>query len=171
MKLRRSTVILVFMLVFVIAISGCAKKKKPVIIIDEPVKSEGKWGGQEDNIALENRLYEVTDALETVYFGFDKASIKTAAKEMLEKNARWLNDNPYEWVRVDGHCDERGTEEYNIALGEKRAEGVRKYYVAMGINNSRIEVLSWGEEKPADPRHVEAAWSRNRRAETLLRVK
>ncbi len=171
MRLRKSALVLVFMLSFIIAITGCGKKKKTTIIIDEPVKTGEKWGGKEDNIALEDRVYEVTDALETIYFGFDKSNIKTAAKDVLEKNARWLNDNPYEWVRVDGHCDERGTEEYNIALGERRAEGVRKYYVAMGVNNSRIEVLSWGEEKTVDPRHVEAAWSRNRRAETLLRVR
>ena len=171
MKLRKSTFILVFMLSFVIAISGCGKKKGPKIVPTEPPKDEAKWGGKDDNIALEDRVYEVTDDLETVYFGFDKSNIRTDAKDILEKNARWLNDNPHEWVKVDGHCDERGTEEYNIALGERRAEGVRKYYIAMGVDSLRIEVLSWGKEKPADPRHVEAAWSRNRRAETLLRVK
>ena len=72
-------------------------------------------------------------------------------------------------VSIEGHCDERGTEEYNIALGERRAEGVRKYYIARGVDASRIRTVSWGEESPVDIRHYEKAWARNRRVETLLK--
>ena len=164
----KRTFIAVLALVMIIGLSGCGKKKVKVIE-KEPEKIEReKW---DDSVAPEDRVYQIVDELETVYFDFDKALVKKEAKEILETNAQWLKDNPYEWVRIEGHCDERGTEEYNIALGERRAESVRKYYIAMGIDSSRIATLSWGEEKPADPRNNEAAWSRNRRAETLLRMK
>ena len=94
----------------------------------------------------------------------------TNTKETLENNADWLKDNSNEWILLEGHCDERGTEEYNIALGERRAERVKKYYKALGIDSTRIETISWGEEKPVDTRNSEAAWSKNRRVETLRRV-
>ncbi len=166
---RKNTFVLILMLVCAIGVSGCAKKKKIVVKpAEEPGAPVDKW---DVSMPLEDRVYEVTDDLETIYFGFDRASLKADAKNTLENNAQWLKDNPGEWVRVEGHCDERGTEEYNIALGERRAEGVRKYYVALGVDDSRIMVLSWGEEKPSDPRHSEAAWSKNRKAETLLRVR
>ncbi len=165
---RKSVLILIMICAMVV--SGCAKKKKIVVKPPEEPGVGEKWGVG-PIIPLEDRRYEVTDALETVYFDFDRANLKTNTKDVLERNTQWLKDNPEEWVKVEGHCDERGTEEYNIALGERRAEGVRKYYVALGVEDSRIAVLSWGEEKPADPRHSEAAWSKNRKAETLLRVK
>ena len=102
--------------------------------------------------------------LETVYFDFDKYNLKPDAKATLTKNAGVLKDNPEVTILIEGHCDERGTQEYNLALGEKRANSARTYLVDLGISGSRIRVISYGYERPVDPGHNEAAWAKNRRA-------
>ncbi len=103
------------------------------------------------------------------YFEFDQAVISRDDLETLDKHARVLRENPASRVLVEGHCDERGTREYNLALGERRADAIRGYLVAAGVPESRVETISYGEERPADPGHTEAAWSRNRRAELAYR--
>ena len=102
---------------------------------------------------------------ENIYFEFDKADLKPEAQVNLKKKAEWLRFNPAYSVRIEGHCDERGTNEYNLALGERRAHSAKNFLVALGISAYRILTLSYGEEKPADPSHTEGAWAKNRRDE------
>lgn len=105
--------------------------------------------------------------LQTIYFEYDKYSLKSDAKDALSKNAATLGAYPGVTVVIEGHCDERGTVEYNLALGEKRARAARDYLVDLGIGADRIRTISYGEERPADPGHGESSWSKNRRAEFL----
>ncbi len=100
-----------------------------------------------------------------IYFDFDSAVLKTEAQSLLEIKAQWLRDNPAVIaVLIQGYCDERGTEAYNLALGAKRADAVRKYMTDLGLSNLAIETQSFGEESPVSPEHNEAAWAKNRRA-------
>jgi peptidoglycan-associated lipoprotein len=105
------------------------------------------------------------ERLQTVYFGFNDASLTEEAKEMLSRNAEYLRQRPGLRVQIEGHCDERGSTEYNLALGERRAYTVKTFLIKLGVEAQRLEIISYGEENPADPRHNEIAWARNRRAE------
>ncbi|MFH1489047.1 MAG: peptidoglycan-associated lipoprotein Pal [Pseudomonadota bacterium] len=105
---------------------------------------------------------------EHIYFDFDKSELKEPAKAVLIKKAGWLRENPKYMVRIEGHCDERGTNEYNLALGERRANAAWKFMNALGVSGDRLSTISYGEERPADPGHKETAWSKNRRDEFKL---
>jgi peptidoglycan-associated lipoprotein len=108
-------------------------------------------------------------ALEKVYFDFDSYVLSAAARDTLDKNAAYLlKKNPAVKVQIEGHCDERGSDEYNLALGEKRAKAALNYLVTLGVPASRISFISYGKEKPADPGHDEAAWTKNRRDEFVI---
>ena len=111
-----------------------------------------------------------TRLLERVfYFEFDRSEINASDLEALQVHAEVLRDNPGRRVVIEGHCDERGTREYNLALGERRADAVRSFLTAAGIAGARIESVSYGEERPDDPGQGEASWSRNRRAVMMYR--
>ncbi len=103
------------------------------------------------------------------YFEFDQSVINSADLEALQVHAEVLRDNPARRVVVEGHCDERGTREYNLALGERRADAVRSFLTAAGVSDSRIEMVSYGEERPDDPGQGEDSWARNRRAVMVYR--
>ena len=105
-------------------------------------------------------LYEFAD----VNFDFDKFNLTAGARDILKKHAEWLNKNTDVMVVVEGHCDERGTAEYNLALGERRAGAAAKYLTDTGIDAKRIKTVSYGFERPLDPGHNEEAWAKNRRA-------
>lgn len=105
---------------------------------------------------------------ENVFFDFDKSELKPEARAILVKKAEWLRNNSEFSVRIEGHCDERGTNEYNLALGERRANAAWKFLNALGISGNRMTTISYGEERPADPKHNEDAWSKNRRDEFKL---
>jgi len=107
-------------------------------------------------------------AMQTIYFEFDKYTLSDEAREILKENAQWLKSKKSIKVQVEGHCDNRGSEEYNLALGQKRAESVRKYLLDLGVAASRLTTLSYGEEKPLDKIDAEEAWSKNRRAEFII---
>jgi peptidoglycan-associated lipoprotein len=102
--------------------------------------------------------------LKTVYFDYNKSELGDKTRMVLRSNAEWLKDNDGWALVVQGHCDERGTIEYNLALGEKRAAAVREYLVSLGLSPSRSRIVSYGEERPEDGGHGEAAWAKNRRA-------
>jgi peptidoglycan-associated lipoprotein len=106
-----------------------------------------------------------TLVMDTVYFEYDAATLSDQAKETLVRNAEWLRANPNARVQVEGNADERGTNEYNLALGERRAAAVKSYLSSLGIEGVRLVVISYGEEQPADSGHGEDAWSRNRRVD------
>jgi len=99
-----------------------------------------------------------------VHFDYDSSRLTPAAKKILKEKAAWLRNNPGVTVVVEGHCDERGLTEYNLALGERRAMAARQYLVDAGISPSRLTTISYGEEKPLDPAHNPEAWAKNRRA-------
>lgn len=103
--------------------------------------------------------------LKNIYFDFDRSNIRNEFQTVLEGIAGWLNERPEKQLLIEGHCDERGTNEYNLALGERRSLSVRRYLVGLGIAPDRLHTISYGEEKPADPGHDESAWWKNRRAE------
>ena len=111
-----------------------------------------------------------TLAADTVYFDYDKAAVKTSELPKLTSVADYLKAHPQADLKVEGHCDERGTEEYNRALGERRALAVRERLVNLGVKSDRVTTVSFGEEKPADPGHDEAAFAKNRRSEFILLV-
>lgn len=119
---------------------------------------------EEGDLAADD-LEKAVKGLATVHFDFDRYNIKPDEAEILRNNARWLRQNRGVEVVIEGHADERGETEYNLALGEKRAKSVKDYLVGLGVSSSRLKTISYGEEKPADPRHNEAAWAKNRRAE------
>jgi peptidoglycan-associated lipoprotein len=103
-----------------------------------------------------------------VLFTYDSFTLSNEAKTILERKAAWLAENPQVRVQVEGHCDERGTTAYNLALGERRAHATKQYLVALGINAARLATISYGEEVPVDPRQSEEGWSRNRRAHFVI---
>ena len=118
----------------------------------------------------EQKLRSEMNAFESehVYFDFDKSELKPEARAILKKKADWMRANPQYSVRIEGHCDERGTNEYNLALGERRANAAWKFINALGISGNRLSTISDGEERPADPGHNDDAWSKNRRDEFKL---
>ena len=118
-----------------------------------------KAGSQEDL---------VVNVGDRVFFGFDQFSLSNDARSTLDKQAAWLKANPGVTVRLEGHCDERGTREYNLALGERRANAVQDYLTANGVNPDRIVTISWGKEKPVANGSNEAAWRQNRRGVTRV---
>jgi peptidoglycan-associated lipoprotein len=117
--------------------------------------------------AAERLLQENLKAFESenIYFDYDLADLKPEAQTILEKKAKFLTDNTSYSIRIEGNCDERGTNEYNIALGDRRADAAKKFLNSLGISAERISTISYGEEKPVDTGHDESAWSQNRRDE------
>ena len=105
---------------------------------------------------------------ENIYFDFDKSDLKPEAQEILKRKAEWLRNNPGESIIVEGHCDERGTSDYNLALGDRRAQSAKNFLIDLGISESRLTRISYGEERPADPQHNNEAWSKNRRDRFVL---
>jgi peptidoglycan-associated lipoprotein len=131
--------------------------QEPEVIIDDTVMSV------EDNMA--NELLEMT----LVYFDFDKSDIRPEFRDMLDAHATYLIANPYQMVVLEGHADERGTREYNLALGERRAKQVAAYLQVKGVSAAQIDTVSYGEEKPLAIGKTEAEYSQNRRVEIVYK--
>lgn len=112
---------------------------------------------------------ELKTVLEKIYFDFDAHSLSSKARNSLVKNAEIMKKDSTVTVRIEGHCDERGSDAYNLALGEKRAKTAMKYLVTLGIPEERLSVISYGKEKPLAAGHDEAAWAQNRRDEFVIR--
>ena len=108
-------------------------------------------------------------ALKEVYFDFDKYDIRPEDAKTLDANAAWLKSNADNLLLIEGHCDERGTNEYNLALGERRAKATMNYLVSQGIQANRITIISYGEERPVCNEKTEACWAKNRRANFLVK--
>ncbi len=194
MKLNKFVGLLVIGLVLTIAASGC--RKKPVNTTLLPGSRAGRvaddsMGGLKDGDRLnlgENALGKPGEGIafgaageyqgwledaqtlktETVYFDFDSSAIKSSERPKVSAVADYLKANAAKAVRVEGNCDERGTEEYNRALGERRALAVREELVRLGIAPTRVDTISYGKDKPLDPGHNEAAWRVNRRDDFIL---
>jgi peptidoglycan-associated lipoprotein len=121
-----------------------------------------------DAAGADARGAEKESALKDAFFDFDKSSIRPDAKLNLDENAKWLKANPNAALTIEGHCDERGTREYNLGLGQRRAKAAKDYLVSSGINAKRIKIISYGKERPFVPGHDESAWKWNRRAHFVL---
>ena len=180
---RKSTQItlIAFAITAVLALGACGPKKKETlpeagpaetgaaesqVIEEQPVMTPSQREAEEQEGA--RREYVAEPMLEDVHFDFDKSDLRPDAREILNKNAEWIRNNPGVKIQIEGHCDERGTEEYNLALGERRANSVKNYLVSLGIEADRLYTISYGEELPLDPGHNEEAWAKNRRAHFLV---
>ena len=150
---------LMFALMFVLAAGfGCSSKTVDTGTVppeETPVATD------ELEAAEKNAIATITDG--KVYFAFDRYDIAPEYKAMLNEKAELLKQFPNLFVRIEGNCDDRGTQEYNLALGERRARAAYDYMVALGVSPSQLEMISYGKENPAVQGHDEAAWSQNRR--------
>ena len=194
---RKSFIITILILCIGLILMGCPKK---TVVKDEPsVKKEESAAvkAEADRIAREReaRAREETtkkelekslvakkepgiegvvfesSLLKDIYFDFDKYDVRSGDAPILKENAALLKKYLNVKIQIEGHCDERGTIEYNLALGERRANSTKNYLVSLGIPPERISIISYGEEKPFDPGHGEEAWAKNRRAHTIITAK
>jgi len=142
-------------------------QKKVVDASPEPVAQEPE---PEPEPKEEVVVYKAPDVVmqEDIYFDYDKSTLSPAAQDNLLRKAEWLRENPDATVTVEGHCDERGTNEYNLALGDRRAESTKAFLADLGIDPARLTTISYGEERPVDPRRMEEAWAKNRRSHFVV---
>jgi peptidoglycan-associated lipoprotein len=152
----------------IVFLLGCGKKEveveeEVVITEEEPVV--------EDTIVEEvpPTPEEIVSKLKMIHFDFDKYDIREGDAKILEENSQILKEYPDINIIIEGHCDERGTVEYNLLLGERRANAAKEYLIQLGIAPARISTVSYGKERPLDPGHNEEAWAKNRRAEFKLK--
>ncbi|MFH1714652.1 MAG: peptidoglycan-associated lipoprotein Pal [Elusimicrobiota bacterium] len=151
-----------FAMLVSIFLFGCSKSP----IKDElDVVNDIKDSGNLSEPSIRDTDFDATNSLNTIYFEYDQASLSDSARNILGNNADWLKENNKGVVLVEGHTDERGTTEYNLALGQKRATAVRNYLIYLGIEADRIATISYGEEKPALSGFGESVWVKNRRVE------
>ncbi len=187
---KKSLVLLVLVLCLGLVITGCPKKtvlkeeptvkkaEEPVAEREKAAKAEAERAAKEKELAKEKEFEkslvakkepgitgEVFESkmLKDIHFDFDKYDIRPGDAEILKENAALLMKNPSVKIQIEGHCDERGTAEYNLALGERRANSAKRYLSSLGLTVNRISTISYGKEKPLDPGHNEEAWAKNRR--------
>ncbi|OGQ98213.1 MAG: peptidoglycan-associated lipoprotein [Deltaproteobacteria bacterium RIFOXYA12_FULL_61_11] len=174
--MKVTTLFLCCYLAAMLGTTGCGSKKEPETKPEEktapapaaaeqeppetPIEESSPAG--EDPVVSADQL---ASQFERIYFNYDEASLTSAARMSLKKNARLLMDNPEVSVTIEGHCDERGTNEYNLALGSRRAQSVRDYLIDLGVAESRLSTVSKGEEEPLVLEQTDAAFAQNRRAE------
>jgi len=120
------------------------------------------------NIEEANRQAQLRGFIKDAYFGYDEAALGADAQAALTDSANWLKRNSQFSLLIEGHCDERGTEQYNLALGDRRANQAKQFLMTLGVDAGRIRTVSYGEERPFDPGHDESAWAKNRRAHLVL---
>lgn len=187
-KLVKVVILGVFALAVGLYFNGCAAKKKLVskikVEVVKPTPAE-KAKIEEQAIAaikgesiplaesLKGRVFkgpgsELSGIFANIHFDFDRAEIKPEARVILNRVASWLKENTNAYLMVEGHCDERGTEEYNLALGERRALSARRYLIGLEVSSGRLHTVSYGEAAPLDPGHNEEAWTKNRRVHFLI---
>lgn len=151
-------------------LSGCAKKPP----VEEPITdAEAEAALSEGDIPLpetEDVIYieAEPDVFENIHFEYDRYDIRPVDEMILQGIAGWLKEHDAKRVLIEGHCDERGTNEYNMALGEQRALAARRFLVALGIESARLSTISYGEERPLALGSTEDAWARNRRAHFVV---
>ena len=115
-----------------------------------------------------NRFAQERGYVRDAFFGYDESTLSADAQSALTTTAAWLKNNPRYTLLIEGHCDERGTEQYNLALGDRRANIAKEYLATLGVDAGRIRTVSYGEERPFDPGHDESAYQKNRRAHLVL---
>jgi len=194
MKRTRLMTLTVATVLLATALAACAKKPAPVVRpmpppadgasaippeppapprpVDEPIpvppEPDGiRAGDLPDDLDSLNRL----GVIKPVFFDLDSSDINADGQQVLQENADTMRKNPRWQITIEGHCDERGTAEYNLALGERRALAARTYLVSLGIPAERVRTVSYGKEFPFEQGHDEAAWSKNRRAHFVITAK
>jgi len=171
--LRRNLLVFSLILVFIAALSACSKKQTteletdPNTTMEQPM-TEPEPEPQEQPMTEPEVEPEPMPVLGDVFFAFDQATLTTESKRTLEKNADQLKSAMSVSITIEGHCDERGTNAYNLALGEKRAKATMEYLRSLGVSANRIKTVSYGEERPFATGHDEAAWAKNRRAHFVI---
>jgi peptidoglycan-associated lipoprotein len=162
----------VLILLCTIALNACSRPPKVGKKIIDPVPEQqqadinnghidqGLQSGEPDSADVDDKFAYLVP----VFFDYDKAEIRSDQIEVLQSNAQYLRNLSAQRVQIQGHCDERGTEEYNLALGDRRARAVKDYLSSLGISNERLTTISFGEALPFETEHDETAWSKNRRA-------
>ena len=193
-RLRRSAV--VALILFTVVVAACAKKQPPLArpapppvttppavttapppaparpqpveerlpVPPEPIAEDSIGGRSLDDLNRDSPL-------KPAFFGLDSSELDNAAQAIVQSNAATLKKYPSWVITIEGHCDERGTAEYNLALGERRAVTVKTYLVSLGIPADRVRTVSYGKEFPFDPGHEESGWSKNRRAHFVITSK
>jgi peptidoglycan-associated lipoprotein len=166
--------VLIGMTAIALSLGACAKRTPPPAEVTQPPVSPVDTNSTDPNSlevvelpALQADLVAKAGS-DTVYFGTDEYSLDQATQTTLAAQARWMMANPNVRATIEGHCDERGTREYNQALGERRANAVRDFMVSQGVPTSRLVVTSWGKERPVATGSNEEAWAQNRRAVTVI---
>ncbi|PLX87032.1 MAG: peptidoglycan-associated lipoprotein [Desulfuromonas sp.] len=164
-------------LLILVLFTGCAKKNVPTenvavstpVEVNEPIKVEPSPPpvNVEEKASLEEAGLFTLERIdfETVYFSYDSYELSPVAIDSIEKNAKLLKSDPTYSLRIEGHCDDRGSDEYNMSLGENRAMTVMNYLASLGIDKSRLTIISYGEEMPVANDRNEIAWAKNRRVE------
>jgi peptidoglycan-associated lipoprotein len=177
--------LLIAALALVVFVPACAKKKPepppvipPAVQPQEPAtevapRTQGEAVDRTPDplagdIVAVNDFVTRNGLLGDVYFEFDKADLSEESRSRLARNAEWLRSHPEFEIRIEGHCDERGTNEYNLALGERRAAAAMGYVSSLGVPANRLTTLSYGEERPQCAESTEGCWTRNRRAHFLI---
>jgi peptidoglycan-associated lipoprotein len=157
--------------VALVATAGCAKKRPDTVL---PPSDQGPGpavdnGGNGDDVAGPlNEQFKREVLSNTIHFAFDQFDIDPEARSILESQARWLLAHPQARITIEGHCDERGTREYNLALGDRRANAAKNYLAARGVSPSRITTISYGKERPIALGSDDQSWAQNRRAVTIV---
>jgi peptidoglycan-associated lipoprotein len=172
MKLKST----LFTLVLILTFASCANNQKKTVSNNSTVEQDKGSIDNGNNSGINLDLNGDSDSnkagsLQTVYFDFNSANLSDSTRATLENNAKFLKANPTVKVQVEGHCDERGGVQFNLALGEKRAKGVREFLTSKGVEAGRISTISFGKERPVLFGHDEEAWSKNRRANFVISAK
>ena len=168
--------ILIGMTGLAIALGACGKKVPPADtgpVVTDPTAGGGGATTADDSVDLVELPGMQADLVakagsDTVYFGTDEYALDQASRATLAAQARWMLANPSVKGSIEGHADERGTREYNLALGERRANSAKEFLIANGVPATRLTVISWGKERPAAIGSDESAWAQNRRAVTVV---
>jgi peptidoglycan-associated lipoprotein len=171
MRTSKLCAVIVLVLAAGVVLASCSRKRQPetedVVRTQPPETVVQPDTGEDTRDAEEEAMREraMASIQAPIYFDFDRSELKPEAREVLNQKAEALRQYPDVRIRIEGHCDERGTVEYNLALGERRAEAARQYLIDLGIDPDRLTTVSYGEERPAVPESNEAAWAQNRRDE------
>jgi peptidoglycan-associated lipoprotein len=187
---RKSLTVAILILCLGLMMIGCPKKpvvrEEPSAKKEEAAKIEAERMAKERESkakeefeksliakrtpGIEGEVFE-SSLLKDIHFDFDKYDIRPEDTTILRENGALLKKYPKVKIQIEGHCDERGTVEYNLALGERRATSTKNYLVSLGISADRLSTISYGKERPLDPGHNEEAWTKNRRAHTVITAK
>ena len=181
-NIMQKTVMASAIMVALFGFFGCAKKAQVPQGPDEvefvgledtmrepeaPAAGDMEAGLAEESLVADARE-KLQSQLQDIHFEFDKYNIRPQAREILKQNYAVLREVPGVEVLIEGHCDERGTGEYNLALGQRRANATRDYLISLGMGASQLSTVSYGEERPLDPRSNEEAWAKNRRSHFVI---